>query len=217
MTQWTWSLVGLLLMGCAQARDEGGASTNQSTALPSDTVASAHIQRQGTGMQPSQDLTPVAQLQLYVDGYHNYKSQAALPGDQQHQMRVAHYCQQVNADVIQCAVYDGNGKGAHLIGIEYIVSDPVYRKLPATEKDSWHPHDGEVDTAMLIAPGIPDPAHKALMAKIRSTHGKTWHVWDTHKDALPVGSPSLMWAITPEQMNAETKRSMAARQKNVQF
>jgi len=167
--------------------------------------------------QSVQDLTPAKQLALYLDGYHNYKDQADLPPERQHQMRVTHYCQQLNGDVIQCVVYDGNTKGAHLIGIEHIISDKLYQGLPAREKAYWHPHDGEVDSGMLLAPGLSAPAHKALMDFARSTHGKTWHVWDTHKDALPYGEPQLMWAIRPDQINAETRKSMEERKKNPTF
>lgn len=154
---------------------------------------------------------------MYLDGYHNYQRQSKLPANQQHQMRVAHYCQMLNEDFTQCAVYDGNTRSAHLIGIEYIVSDRLFKQLPKSEQKYWHPHDGEVDTGMLLAPGIPAPAQKVLLAKIRSTHGKTWRVWDTMNQPLPFGNPQLMWAIKPSQINAATRKSMAMRRQNPRF
>src|SRR5438477_12174707 len=93
-----------------------------------------------------QDKTPVEQLQIYVDGFHNYKSDAKLPAEKQKQMRVTHYCQQLGDDLIQCAVYDGNMKGAHLIGVEHIISDKQFQNLPASERQYWHSHDGDVDS-----------------------------------------------------------------------
>ncbi len=165
----------------------------------------------------SQERIPVEQLQIYVDGFHNYKRDINLSAEKQQQMRVTHYCQSVNPDLIQCVVYDGNTKDAHLIGVEHIISDKVYQSLFATEKKYWHPHDGEVDSGMLDLPGVPEEQKKGLLAMIRTTHGKTWHVWDAHKDKIPLGTPSLMWAVDPKKMNSETKRKMEERKKNVSF
>jgi len=160
---------------------------------------------------------PVDQLQIYVDGFHNYKKDANLPGDKQHQMRVTHYCVPLSDDLIQCAVYDGNQKSAHLIGLEHIVSDSVYQGLPASEKKYWHPHDGEVDTGMLDLPGMSDDQKQGLLKMIRSTHGKTWHVWDPAKDRVPMGEPRLMWAIAPDKENATTKKAVEQRKKDPSF
>lgn len=166
---------------------------------------------------PTQDLTPVQQLQIYVDGFHNYQRDSDKPADQQMQMRVTHYCQALNPEFIQCAVYDGNSKQAHLIGIEHIISDKEYQALPDSEKKYWHPHDGEVDSGMLDLPGIPEAKKKELLAMIRTTHGKTWHVWDPMKDKIPMGDPNLMWAIDPARMNQQTKDGMEKRKKDFKF
>ncbi len=166
---------------------------------------------------PAQDLTPVQQIQIYVDGFHNYQRDVDKPADQQMQMRVTHYCQGLNPDFIQCAVYDGNSKQAHLIGIEHIISDKEYQALPDSEKKYWHPHDGEVDSGMLDLPGVPADKKKEMLAMIRTTHGKTWHVWDPMKDKIPMGDPSLMWAIDPAKMNQQTKDGMEKRKKDYHF
>lgn len=165
----------------------------------------------------AQDRTPVEQLQIYVDGFHNYKRQANLSTDAQHQMRVSHYCVLLNDDLIQCIVYDGNTKAAHMIGIEHIISDKAFQTLPATEKKYWHPHDGEVDSGMLDLPGMPEEQKAGLLKMIRSTHGKTWHVWQPEKGKIPLGTPSLMWAIDPKKMTADTKRKMEERKKDPAF
>lgn len=160
---------------------------------------------------------PAEQLQIYVDGFHNYKRQLNLPAEQQHQMRVTHYCQSVNPDLIQCAVFDGNTKSARLIGLEHIVSHKIYEGLPAEEKRYWHPHDGEVDSGMLDLPGVPDKQKKEMLEMIRTTHGKTWHVWEPEKENLPLGQPHLMWAIDPAKMNSQTKEAMEKRKKDIIF
>lgn len=165
----------------------------------------------------AQSRIPVEQLQIYVDGFHNRKMDANLPATRQMQMRVTHYCQPLNDDLIQCVVYDGNTKSAHLIGVEHIISDKAFQALPAAEKKYWHPHDGEIDSGMLDLPGMPDEQKKGLMQMIRTTHGKTWHVWDAQKDKVPMGTPTLMWAIDPGKMNAQTKRQMEERKKDATF
>src|SRR6186713_1841365 len=33
-------------------------------------------------------------------------------------------------DMFQCVLFDGSGKNARLIGVEYLISDAAYRKLP---------------------------------------------------------------------------------------
>jgi hypothetical protein len=186
-------------------------------AAPDSTPKSLKTKVLETGARFLQDTTPVNQLEIYLDGFHNYSSEANLPGEQQHQMRVAHYCQELSEDLEQCAVYDGNTRTAHLIGIEHIISDPLYQALPDAEKRYWHPHNGEVASGNLTAPGIPEPALQTLLDKARTTHGKTWHVWDPQQNSLPFGEARLMWAIAPDQVNAATRKQMAAREKSVQF
>ncbi|MGP0065964.1 MAG: DUF1264 domain-containing protein, partial [Isosphaeraceae bacterium] len=60
-----------------------------------------------------------------------------------------HFCKPVNGDLNQCVLYDGTGPDAKLIGIEYLVSDAVYRKMPAEEKAYWHDHKYEVDAGYI--------------------------------------------------------------------
>jgi hypothetical protein len=53
-------------------------------------------------------------------------------------MESHHYCDQVNEDFAQCALYDGNTAEARLHG-EYIISEKLYATLPADERPYWHP------------------------------------------------------------------------------
>jgi hypothetical protein len=101
-------------------------------------------------------------------------------------------------------LFDGNTKDANLIGIEYIVSERLFDQLPEDEQSSWHPHNYEVLSGELVAPGLPDVAEKALMKQLMNSYGKTWHTWHTH-DApgypatpLPYGDPILMWSFNRE-------------------
>lgn len=157
------------------------------------------------------------QIEMYLDGYHSYKRESLLPADQQKQVRTAHFCKQVNPDLYQCIIYDGNGKDARAIGIEYVISEKLYKDLPAAEKKYWHSHDGEVDSGLLVLPGLPVEKQKQILSALRSTYGKTWQTWDRLEDAVPMGEPALMWNVDPKKVSQITKKSVAAREINPTF
>ena len=141
-----------------------------------------------------QKKTPLSKVNVYLDGFH-FRS-----GDLHHQMEAHHYCAAVNEDLTQCALFDGNGDNARLIGIEYIVSGKLFNSLPPDEKKLWHSHGFEVKSGQLVSPGLPDAAEHAFMEKIMGTYGKTWHTWDTSSpaNALPLGIPQLMMGFTAD-------------------
>jgi len=63
-----------------------------------------------------------------------------------------------------------------------------------------HPHNAEILSGQLVAPGIPDVAEKALMKDKMNSYGKTWHVWHTgamgqRGDPLPLGPAMLAWSF----------------------
>jgi hypothetical protein len=122
-----------------------------------------------------------------MDGFHFYNGLLGA------QMEAHHYCSKLNEDLTQCVIYDGNGKDAHIMGVEYVISERIFKSLPEDEKLLWHSHNYEVKSGELIAPGLPDLAEHEFMEKMVSTYGKTWHTWhtDMNKD-LPYGSPQLM-------------------------
>ncbi|HEY0878543.1 MAG TPA: OBAP family protein [Zeimonas sp.] len=136
--------------------------------------------------------TPLASMDLHLAGFHPMKAQPA------HQMEAHHYCRQVNEDFAQCVLFDRDAADANLNGIEYIVSEKLFATLPDDERRYWHPHNAEILSGQLIAPGIPDAAEKALLKGKMNSYGKTWHVWNTgafdrEADALPPGEAMLAW------------------------
>lgn len=162
-------------------------------AAPPTTEAHGNRAEQGKKV-----LHPVEQLQLYLDAFHYVKNKPAM------QMEAHHYCGAVKADLTQCALYDKSAPNARLIGIEYVVSNKLYKQLSATEKNYWHPHPYEVKSGQLIAPELSDTEEHALMNTLYHTHGKTWHLWDPLHSKLPTGTPDLMWAFTKDgQLNAK--------------
>lgn len=166
--------------------------------------------------------TPVEELKIYLSGLHLMKS------NPHHQMIAHHFCRQVNEDLAQCALFDGTGRDANLVGIEYIISEKLLESLPAQEKKYWHPHNYEILSGQLVAPWIPDAAEKALMKDKMNSYGKTWHIWNTGMfgekgDAVPLGQPELAWSfnrdgeVLPgllEKRDREQNLDSAAKRKN---
>ncbi|MES4903513.1 MULTISPECIES: OBAP family protein [unclassified Streptomyces] len=142
-----------------------------------------------------QTATPLKGFDVYVVGFHCAK------GEPDFQMEAHHFCRVVNADLLQCVLFDGNTKDANLIGIEYIISGRLFDGMPDQEKPYWHPHNFELLSGQLIAPGLPEAAEKAFFKLLVNSYGKTWHTWHTNsRDGhpgmdLPYGDPKLMWSF----------------------
>lgn len=147
-----------------------------------------------------QKTDPLKGFDIYVFGFHCAKMDANM------QMEAHHFCKQVNADFLQCVLFDGNTENANLIGIEYIISEQLFEGLPIEERSYWHPHNFEVLSGTLVAPGLPTAAEKSMLKLLMNSYGKTWHVWHTGRHdgkgqpghAIPMGDPMLMWSFNRE-------------------
>ena len=175
-----------LLTACA-----GNTTSSNVVAPGEEKTATTRTLEAGAALLQSRP--PIDALNAYLDGFHFYN------GHPEVQMEAHHYCSILNEEVIQCVIYDGNRKDAKLMGVEYIISEQLFAKLPRAEKALWHSHVHEVKSGQLVAPGIPDIAEHALMEKLIHTYGKTWHTWhtDLNKD-LPLGVPQLMMGFTAD-------------------
>lgn len=172
----------LVLSGCGAARDSGNRPAGEETTAKTDVLK--------TGAKVLQRDSPLDPMNVYLSGFHPMKTAP------EHQMEAHHFCRQVNEDFAQCALFDGNTREANLNGIEYIISEKLFETLATDEKQYWHPHNGEILSGQLVAPGLPDVAEKELMRGKMNSYGKTWHVWMTsegHK--LPTGPAMLAWSF----------------------
>jgi hypothetical protein len=163
--------------------------------------------------EPHEGVAPVEGFHLHLCAFHIAKK------DPKFQVEAHHYCAMVSNEVHQCIIFDSNGKGARILGVEYIISDRLYRGLPDAEKKYYHPHTYEVLAGLLIAPGLPEGPEHELMGKLVTTWGKTWHTWPDPKAALPMGEPLLMWAntkdgqIDPELLAGRDRRLVVSTQR----
>ena len=135
-------------------------------------------------------MTPVTSTHAHFCGIHVAKR------DPKFQLIVQHYCAPLGEEMHQCLLYDSFERNAKLLGVEYIVSDRIYRTLPEREKIYWHPHTYEVLAGGLIAPGMPGADEMRFMKAIINTWGKTWHTWPDPRTPVPMGEPLLMWSAT---------------------
>jgi hypothetical protein len=150
------------------------------------------------GAQMLQTQAPPAQLTTYLVGLHPMKAHPHM------QMEAHHFCRQVNQDLAQCVLFDGNTANANLNGIEYIISEKLFNQLPANERQYWHPHNYEILSGQLNAPGLPERAEREFLETKMNSYGKTWHVWNTghfgmnDADRLPMGPPQLAWSFNAD-------------------
>jgi hypothetical protein len=184
-TAWLGLLAGCLI-GVGNAHAQPGE--------PPGSEKSATTRGLELGAKALQRKSPLGPMDVYLVGFHPLKDHP------NHQMEAHHYCHQVNEDFAQCALFDGNGSGARLNGVEYIISAKLFETLPQAERPFWHPHNAEILSGQLVAPGIPAVAEKALMKRKMNSYGKTWHLWNTGTadspgDRLPLGPPMLAWSF----------------------
>ena len=181
--------LAFVVMACAVST-----TLEAQTATPPGADKSATTRTLEAGAKALQRTSPLGPMDIHLVGFHPMKEHPDK------QVLAHHYCHQVNEDFAQCVLFDGDGRGANLNGIEYIVSERLFETLPTAERAYWHPHNGEILSGQLVAPGIPEVAEKALMKRKLNSYGKTWHLWDTGPagqggDRLPLGAPMLAWSF----------------------
>jgi hypothetical protein len=146
----------------------------------------------GHGKKDNGAAGPLGQLHGYLCAYHLAKKDPTFV------VEAHHYCAGLSDDVHQCVIFDKNGKNARILGVEYIISDKLYRSLTVAEKKYYHPHTYEITSGLLIAPGLSPEDEDKLMTGLLTTSGKTWHTWPDPATALPMGEPLLMWSTTKD-------------------
>ena len=184
--------IAMLLAATLTLAACGGNNTESNVDTPGQ-EKSGETKALEAGADILQNKGPLKKINAYLDGFHFYN------GNIDAQMEAHHYVSQLNEDVHQAIIYDGNGEDAKIMGVEYIISERLFRTLDDEEKKLWHSHHHEVKSGTLIAPGIPDAAEHELMEKLVSTYGKTIHTWHTdQRIELPIGSPMIMMGFTKD-------------------
>jgi hypothetical protein len=105
-----------------------GSGATGPTAQPAGAPESMRTSALATAASAVQRDAPVTNLDVYLVGFHPLKD------DPSHQIEAHHFCHVVNEDLMQCALFDGNTRTANLIGIEYIISERLFQRLPRQER-----------------------------------------------------------------------------------
>jgi len=140
-------------------------------------------------------MSPVSNHNLFFCGFHIAKKNPEF------QVTTMHYCGmrgEGDHEMHQCLLYDSVSPRAKLLGVEYIVTDKLFRSFPDQEKKYWHPHTYEVLSGGLIAPLMDDQAEIGFMKYLLTTWGKTWQTWPDPTTPVPLGEPLLMWSVTSD-------------------
>lgn len=157
---------------------------------------------------PSSEFKPLHNICEFLHAVHIYADEARH--NVARYVEANHLCSHVRKGVRQCLIYDSPEKDARLIGVEYMITEPIYRTLPEDEKKLWHSHEFEVKSGMLVLPkpagADPDEWERAeteAMKEVVGLYGKTWHFWQVDRgDELPLGYPVLMGSLTdPKQLD----------------
>ncbi|KAF8449728.1 hypothetical protein BDZ91DRAFT_751677 [Kalaharituber pfeilii] len=142
----------------------------------------------------TQSFAPLTNICAHLNAFH------VDANDLSRHVEVTHYCAHLNEDFRQCLLYDSDAKDARLIGIEYMISERLYKDLDPEEKKYWHSHVFEVKSGMLVMPrpavmpqAVWERAETKAMEEVVTVYGKIYHLWQTDKGhKLPVGPPVLM-------------------------
>jgi hypothetical protein len=139
-------------------------------------------------------MAPVHELHAHFCGIHIAKNNPNF------QLSAQHYCMSRSEEMHQCLLYDSTEQNAKLLGVEYIISNRLYRELPHDEKKYWHPHTYEVLSGGLIAPSMRPEDELTFMKALLTTWGKTWHTWPDPCTPIPFGEPVLMWSLGRDEV-----------------
>lgn len=161
------------------------------------------VAAESTPIEPAVRATPAAQpplepMTLYLAGLQ------VLKDDVGRQSEVHRYCAQPRPDFAQCVVFDGSSRDAHLIGVEYIISESLFQSLPREEQAYWHPRNYSVLSGQLLAPQVALSAEKTLMQEQLNTYAKAWQFWDGDRGVqppqpLPLGPARLAWSFNHDE------------------
>jgi len=114
-------LIILILTGC------GGRDTESNVEAPGREKDSKSKLLE-TGADILQSKAPLNKINTYLNGFHFYN------GNINQQMEAHHYVSQLNEDVHQAIIFDGNGDDAKIMAVEYIISERLFKTLDEEEK-----------------------------------------------------------------------------------
>ena len=124
-----------------------------------------------------------------------------------------HFCKPINAQIIQCILFDSDAPNARMIEVEYMVSkDAVRSAIPECSRcKNWHDHAQEIATGRVAIINPSDPKEqKALAEYVGKTDGIIIHLWPKGAP-FPDGTVSIAQSIGHwESIHGQIGKEMAA-------
>jgi hypothetical protein len=103
------------------------------------------------------------------------------------QANVWEYRSESSYDVAQSLILDTSKDKMKLLGVEYTISDNVYKELSEDERKSWHSNSYEVNAGLVAGPKLLPFDEETLIRKLRSSWSKTYWLWNPAYK-VPVGT-----------------------------
>jgi hypothetical protein len=145
------------------------------------------------GARVMQNLDPVKSFNQHLASIY------FVSGDPSNQILLHSYLNSFNEEFGHALLYDGEKADSRLVGIQYIISERVFVKMPEEEKKMWHSFYFMIKHGLILAPSMPAMAEKPLMLRLSSCYGKTFLFWNTSQHLLPFGVPQLLMSFTSEE------------------
>lgn len=108
-----------------------------------------------------------------------------------------HYCKPINADIIQCILFESTDANARMTEVEYMVSKRLARKvIPGwSHQQNWHDHKEEIETGRVAVHYPTDQETvKKLVEYVADTDGIIFHLWP-HGAPIPDGSVTIAQSV----------------------
>lgn len=105
-----------------------------------------------------------------------------------------HYCKPINADIIQCILFESTDENARMTEVEYMVSKKLARSvIPEwSHQQNWHDHKQEIETGRVAILNPTDAkAQQDLANYVSDTDGIIFHLWP---EGAPIPDGSVMIA-----------------------
>lgn len=105
-----------------------------------------------------------------------------------------HFCKPINADIIQCILFESTDENARMTEVEYMVSKKLARSTISkwSHQQNWHDHKQEIETGRVAILNPTDPKEqKGLADYVSGTDGIIFHLWPK---GAPIPDGSVMIA-----------------------
>ena len=132
-----------------------------------------------TPIQPSKE-SPQKGFDIHLDAQHSVKDAKPI---------VHHWCKRINAEIVECLMFDSDKANANLVGVETMIPNSVWEVLSEEQKKEWHDHAEKVKPEQFVDMTLEEAAK--IAEDLKQTHGRVTYFWNFPKDQYPIVRPFL--------------------------